>query len=65
MKNKDFTIYREGYLEGYDIGLKDGGLITFSIKNRIFFYGFLLGIIFGIGVFVIGLIYLKLGGFFS
>jgi len=24
MKSKDFKIYREGHLEGYEIGLRDG-----------------------------------------
>jgi hypothetical protein len=38
MKSKDFKIYREGHLEGYEIGLRDGAYIEKILK--IFFIWF-------------------------
>ena len=60
MNNKDFKIYREGHLEGYEIGLRDGAYI--EKKLNIFSEGFICGMLTGIGIFTISLILLKFGG---
>lgn len=60
MNNKDFKIYREGHLEGYGLGLKDGNYI--NLKLKIWAEAFSLGILVGIGLFTTSLILLKIGG---
>jgi len=60
MKNKDFKIYREGHLEGYEIGLRDGAYIEKTLK--IFLYGFIVGLISGMGILTLILIICKIGG---
>lgn len=62
MKNSDFKIYREGHLEGYELGLKDG--IYINLKLKIWAEAFSLGILTGIGLFTIILILLKFRGWF-
>ena len=57
MNKKDFQIYREGHLEGYEIGLRDG--IYIEKKLKYFSEGFIVGALTGIGIFVMILIILK------
>ena len=60
MKDKDFEIYREGHLEGYEIGLRDGAYVQKALK--IFSEGFIVGLISGMGILTLILIICKIGG---
>ena len=60
MNNKDFKIYKEGHLEGYEIGLRDGAYVKKALK--IFSEGFIVGLISGMGILTLILIICKIGG---
>jgi len=60
MNKEDFKIYREGHLEGYEIGLRDSAYV--EKRLRTFLEGVIIGILCGIGIFTISLISLKLRG---